>query len=244
MSRRGDGRNYYGDQRYGGGGRDSYRRDERSYGGGHDRHDRGRDSYGHGHQDRYRDDRSRSRDGRRDHHGHGGISNRGSYGGRGNGGRPNTRPASMMVRTNYYKLELGHKPTEWIQYRVTIVRARRAKSEDGTFLKNEDGSIKVTADGGKTLDTDRGSTELSRRILLKLCDDLKKNQGVPIVTDGSGSAYSAHDFFEDAEEREFVVLVKRDCEEDDPDKDLIFNSRFLVQLSKVVLSSQLIRLES
>jgi len=151
--------------------------------------DRGRDF---SRQDYGRDDRSRSRDqsysersqggyGRRRDGGYsgGGGSGRGSRGGgsrggRGGGGRgpwqSQSRPSSMLVRTNYFKIEVV-KPTQMIHYKVSISKAKRAKDAENKCEKNADGSFKVVAT--RELATNGESSELTRRILQKLTESLR-----------------------------------------------------------------------
>lgn len=207
--------------------------------------DRGRDF---SRQDYGRDDRSRSRDqsysersqggyGRRRDGGYsgGGGSGRGSRGGgsrggRGGGGRgpwqSQSRPSSMLVRTNYFKIEVV-KPTQMIHYKVSISKAKRAKDAENKCEKNADGSFKVVAT--RELATNGESSELTRRILQKLTESLRLDAKIELVTDGSGSAYSNASFFS-GKEKDFVVLVKLDCDDDEHDADLSKNARFLVKL--------------
>jgi hypothetical protein len=109
-------------------------------------------------------------------------------------------------------------------------KARRARKEDKTYAVNPDGSFKVEVT--KELSTNGESSELTRRILQKLTDNLRRDEKIELVTDGSASAYSNADFFK-GDEKEFVVLVKEDCEDDDPDADRSTNKRFVIKLLKV-----------
>jgi hypothetical protein len=152
-------------------------------------------------------------------------------GGRGGGGRGGfeQRKSQVRVRTNYFKIEVT-EPTHAIQYKVVIFKARRARKEDKTYAVNPDGSFKV--ESTKELSTNGESSELTRRILQKLTDNLRRDEKIELVTDGSASAYSNADFFT-GDEKGFVVLIKEDCEDDDPDSDRSKNKRFLIKLLKV-----------
>jgi len=204
---------------------------------------RGRD---YSRQDYGREDRSRSRDqsyGERSQGGHGGRGEGGYQGGRGGRssgrgrgrhggrGRQQNRPSSMLVRTNYFKIEVV-KPTQMTQYQVSISRAKRAKHKDNSFDNNPDGSAKVVATKALGTNETGESSELTRRILQKLTEDLRRVSKIELVTDGSGSAYSNESFFSE-DWKAFPVLVKQDCDGDDPDAELSKNARYIVKLLNV-----------
>jgi len=258
MSRRADEGRYYQDDR----GRETHRnQDSRDRSRSRDQHHSRSDDRGDG---RSYGAREFTPVGRGDRGGRGGDwggrgGGRGGRGGRGGGRGP--RPISMRVKTNYFKLDFINKDPklEWIQYRVEIVPAVKVKSQaqDGTYEKHPDGSFKVAPRERKeqahysaaatptptptpsTSDTNQldieGSSELSRRILSKLSNELQEKCNTRLVTDGSGSAYSAKDFMQGtaSQTQTYQIRVKTDCDDDDPDADRSKNAWFLVSLTKV-----------
>jgi hypothetical protein len=134
----------------------------------------------------------------------------------------------MMVKTNYFKIEIDDSKSEWMQYKVSIFKLRRCKEGENP-LKNEDGSPKREI-GKEILCAE--STEMTRRILKKLSDDLRSQRKIELVTDGSGTAFSNVPFFEGKEEL-FDVNVRTDCDDDDPDAEYSRKMFVKVKLSKV-----------
>jgi len=213
----------YGDDRYYNRGRDgNYPPRDRS---------RSRDSYSAGRSQGPGPFRGNGGYGRGGGGGGGGGRGGGGRGGRGGGGGGSfaPRPDCMMVKTNYFKIDIDDSKSEWIQYKVSIFKYDKCKGEDKRFIKNDDGTPKREK-GAEILCTD--STEMTRRILRKLSDDLRSQRQVELVTDGSGSAYSNAPFFEGKEE-EFDVKVKMDCDDDDPDADFSATIMVKVKLLKV-----------
>jgi hypothetical protein len=47
----------------------------------------------------------------------------------------------MLVKTNYFKIDIDDSKAEWIQYKVSIFKYDKIKGEDNRFLKNEDGRL-------------------------------------------------------------------------------------------------------
>lgn len=97
------------------------------------------------------------------------------------------RPTTMTVKTNYFRLTATNDVDkgEWIQYGVKIIDAirRKKKGPDGNYLEpwqfevvpyllkrqNETGE---PIEKEKTVNLDKGTTPLSRRILIKLQKNL------------------------------------------------------------------------
>lgn len=161
-----------------------------------------------------------------------GFGGRGGRGGGGGGGRFAPRPDRMLVKTNYFKIDIDDSKAEWIQYKVSIFKYDKIKGEDNHFLKNEDGSFKREL-RKEILCAE--STEMTRRILRKLSDVLRSERKIELVTDGSASAFSNLPFF-DGKEGSFDVDVRTDCDDDDPEAEYsgkLFAKVNLLKVGKV-----------
>ncbi len=136
------------------------------------------------------------------------------------------------MKTNYFKLEFDNKK-EWFQYLVEITSAvKKKKFDENKKYTGFDVVPKPKRD--KPIDFSRGS-ELSRRILKKLCKDLQgEGEGKLFASDGKGTAYAPKKLFE-GESFIYQVVVPRDCDEDETDADLIQKEWFLVKFTEVAM---------
>lgn len=135
----------------------------------------------------------------------------------------------MRVKVNCFELEFVGKSMELVQYKVRIVPAvRQKKLDEHEKFNGEFEFIPNKKRGDVPIDIERGS-ELSRRILRQLNQDL----GNKFTHDGSSTAYAYENFFKDpvSTTETFVVTVKKDCDPDEPDANLVKNAHFLVHFS-------------
>ena len=151
------------------------------------------------------------------------------------------RPTSMMVKTNYYKMDFCQRMGVeycWHHYMVEIKNAVRSKDENRKFLFEDDGTTPKLEEHPRrpTFDLDKGSTPLSIRIIAKVCKQVREEPGgSTLIYDGSAAAYCERDIIPQGTgtSRTFAVKTKKDCEDGDPypeheDADRMKNSWFLV----------------
>ena len=131
------------------------------------------------------------------------------------------------MKTNYFKLEpLNEQAVEWIQYQVEIRGAFRQRMFDDD--KKYKGSEIVVGTKHKEPIDIRSGSELSRRILRKLASDEK----LSYASDGSCTAFAPSELF-DGKSKDYTVTVKRDCDEDETDADLVQNAHFIVKFTRL-----------
>ena len=116
---------------------------------------------------------------------------------------------------------------EYVQYRADIIDVKRQGYENNKVV------LKRAKEGSEgEMDLSRGATPLSRRIL----DTLRLRNELFFASDGTEAVIAPKRLFE-GEEKTFDVLVRRECDEDDPDADRTPKKWFQVKLKEVAIVS-------
>lgn len=131
--------------------------------------------------------------------------------------------------TNYFRLSFtlndDKNHVEYVQYRADIIDVKRQGFENNKVVLKR---AKEGAEG--EMDLSRGATPLSRRIL----DTLRRRNELFFASDGTETVIAPHRLFE-GKEKTFDVLVRKECDEDDPDADRTPKKWFQVKLMEVAI---------